>query len=91
MTKIAVKLAELRQRVAELEARARRQRQRAPSPRGAGDPRTPGGETVATLEKRLASLRRSCEILARHLAPRVGPSLADASRRALRPEHQPHI
>ncbi len=64
MTKIAVKLAELRQRVAELESRRDQRRY------GAFRGSAPSGDGLA-VEKRLASLRRSCEILARHLAPHV--------------------
>ncbi len=64
MTKIASKLAELRQRVAELESRQDQPRYSAF--RGSAT----SGDSRA-LEKRLASLRRSCEILARHLAPRT--------------------
>jgi hypothetical protein len=64
MTKIATKLAELRQRVAELETHQDQPRY------GAFRASAAGGESLS-VEKRLASLRRSCEILARHLAPRT--------------------
>jgi hypothetical protein len=64
MTKIASKLAELRRRVAELESH--QDQPRYSTFRGSAT----GGDRRA-VEKRLASLRRSCEILARHLAPRT--------------------
>jgi hypothetical protein len=64
MTKIAAKLAELRRRVAELES-GNDPRRYSPFRGGAAS-----GDNIA-VEKRLASLRRSCEILARHLGPRT--------------------
>jgi hypothetical protein len=60
MENIATKLAELSQRSLALEAEIEERRQHSGRPLA--------DQTLAVMQKRLSSLRRSCQILARHLS-----------------------
>lgn len=66
MGKIAVKLADLTQRISDLEARIALQGQRAAFLQEHGRPYPAANQTVAAMQKLLSSLKRSCQILARH-------------------------
>jgi hypothetical protein len=66
MGKLATKLAELTQRVSELEAQVALQGQQAAFLHEHGRSHSAPDQTVATMQKRLASLKKSCQILARH-------------------------
>jgi hypothetical protein len=72
MENIATKLAELSQRSLVREAEIEERRQRAGRPHA--------DEALAAMQKRLSSLRRSCQILARHLSTRSPPVVALAVR-----------
>jgi len=75
MAKIAIKLAELSQRVVELEAQISLHGRQAAFLEGHGRPQNKtADESVAAMQKRLSSLKRSCQILARHSYQ--GPSRA---------------
>jgi hypothetical protein len=63
--RLTTKLVELNQRVVELEARISLRAQQDALRNGHGLPDTEE-ESLAAMRKRLSSLRRSCEILARH-------------------------
>lgn len=66
MGKIAVKLADLNRRVSDLEAQIALHGHQSAFLEQHGRPHATGDQTVADLQKRLSSLRRSCQILARH-------------------------
>ena len=66
MGTIADKLAELSRRVFDLEAQIALQAQRAASLGEHGRPLTATDQALAAMQKRLSSLKRSCQILARH-------------------------
>ena len=67
MGKLASKLAELTQRVSELEAQVALQGQQAAFLQEHGRAHPAADQTVVALQKRLSSLKRSCQILARHV------------------------
>jgi hypothetical protein len=66
MSTIANKLAELTRRVLDLENQIALQAQRAGSLGEHGQPLTSSDQALAAMQKRLASLKRSCQILAGH-------------------------
>jgi len=64
MGKIAIKLADLTQRVSDLESQLALQGQQAAFLQE--HVRSPADQNIAAMQKRLSSLKRSCQILARH-------------------------
>ena len=66
MGTIANKLAELKLRAFDLEAQIAQQAQRAASLGDHGGPLAATDQAIAAMQKRLSSLKRSCQILARH-------------------------
>jgi hypothetical protein len=68
MTKIAGKLAELRLRAMDLEAQIALQSRQAAFLGDHGRTHEVADKAIAGMEKRLTSLKRSCAILARHVA-----------------------
>jgi len=66
MGKIAVKLADLTRRVSDLEAQIALYGQRADLAEEHSRPPAATDPAVTALQKRLSSLKRSCQILARH-------------------------
>ena len=67
MADIAAKLADLTQRVLDLEAQLASQGQHAPVLEVHGRTSDRPAASVAGMQKRLSSLKRSCEILAQHV------------------------
>jgi hypothetical protein len=68
MTKIAGKLAELKRRASDLEAQIALQSRQAAFLGDHGRANDAAGTAIAHMEKRLTSLKRSCAILAKHVA-----------------------
>jgi hypothetical protein len=66
MGKIAIKLADLTRQVAELEAQLAIHAGQAAGVQAHGPSNAVADQATAAMQKRLWSLRRSCEILARH-------------------------
>ena len=79
MGTIAIKLVDLTRRVADLEAQIALQGQQAAFLEEHGRLLTAADQAVAAMQKRLSSLKRSCQILARHPKALLNSTVTPAS------------